>query len=180
MRAIFAASPFSNPLSLLSVSVGAIISPGHRDSIVTVRRIKHRMGSLSTGSEEQPEPDTLGARILEIRQRLRSERKPLPYKQLAARILKETGVSISSESLRRWELNQRRPDITEAAALVQVDPLHRDLNWLAGDVPKPTQPAEPVVEIPTRALPDVEKLRGQVRGPVRPRDTHRKGRGKSA
>lgn len=116
----------------------------------------------------------MGARILELRRLLRSDRKPLPYKDFAALIKDETQVSISYESIRRYELNERVPDVNEAAAIAAVDPKGRGLAWLAGDLKtKPTQRAPRGTESPD---PIVERIADGLSRAGQPKDARRKRR----
>lgn len=70
-------------------------------------------------------------RLLEIRRALQSERKPLPYPDLEALILAQTGVKISRETLRQMEIGNRTPDLRVVQAIAAVDPLQRGRVWLA-------------------------------------------------
>lgn len=65
----------------------------------------------------------------------------MSYIDLAALIKEKTGVEISYESLRAWELNDRPIRIDHIEAIAAVDPLKRGRYWLAWGVddeePKP-------------------------------------------
>jgi transcriptional regulator with XRE-family HTH domain len=89
-----------------------------------------------------PEPGTIGARVLEIRKLLGGERKPLPYRALVDLIReKAKGYEISVETVRRFEMNERTPDVDQVKAIVSADPKGRPPEWLAwGTLPTPNAP----------------------------------------
>ena len=141
----------------LDVSVLHAVS-GHRDSSVTGTQQKHQTVKKSSGSVTDPDPGSIGGRIFEVRQLLRSARKPLPYKDFCALLAARTGVTMSIESIRRYELDERLPDLLQAAAIVHVDPKHRDLGWLAGDLPLTPESGAPGSE--EEVLPQSVRRRG--------------------
>lgn len=95
---------------------------------------------------------SLSGRILAIRRALGTPRKPLALQALAAMIAERAGVTVSWESLRRYEADGREPPLKVLQGLAQVDPLRRGLVWLAWGLeqdphvasdPQPSAPAAP-------------------------------------
>jgi hypothetical protein len=98
---------------------------------------------MSSIGATDPVPGTIGARIFEIRKLLGGERKPLPYRALVDLIREksEDDYEISIETLRRFEMNERVPDVDQTKAIVSADPRGRPPEWLAwGTIPTRTVP----------------------------------------
>jgi hypothetical protein len=101
---------------------------------------------MSSIGATDPVPGTIGARIFEIRKLLGSERKPLPYRALVD-LIREKGYEISIETLRRFEMNERVPDVDQTKAIVSADPKERPPEWLAwGTIPTRTAPNSKAAE----------------------------------
>jgi transcriptional regulator with XRE-family HTH domain len=79
---------------------------------------------------------TFGDRLTAIRVALGSQRKPFSLRKLEALIRETTHYSVSHETLRQYELNNRPIRLADAVAIAAVDPEHRGVEWLAGDDPK--------------------------------------------
>jgi hypothetical protein len=79
----------------------------------------------------EPRHGTFGDRLTLIRVALGSLRKPLSYRELARLIFEKTGHEISHETLRIYDLGERRILLDDAKAIAAVDPERRGLAWLA-------------------------------------------------
>lgn len=82
-------------------------------------------------AEDADEEGTVGARLLLIREALRSRRSPLSLRELAARLNAQEGVDdFDATKLSLVERGERRVTLDEVAALARIDPLRRGRLWV--------------------------------------------------
>jgi hypothetical protein len=76
---------------------------------------------------------TFGDRLTAIRVALGSQRKPMSYRELSRLIKEKTGHDVSHETLRVYDMGERRILWDDAIAIAAIDPEGRGLEWLAGE-----------------------------------------------
>lgn len=76
---------------------------------------------------------TFGDRLTAIRVALGSQRKPMSYRELSRLIKDKTGHDVSHETLRVYDMGERRILWDDAIAIAAIDPEGRGLEWLAGE-----------------------------------------------